>query len=173
MDTYFHVWLGYMYVYDLYIHIYDICNIYTYMHVCLWLGLKMIERHRLVNKLLAEELKNSIHALSIQAKTGINRYVCIKVYIYICVCKYVCINIYIYIYIYMYWYMNKCIYMCMRSLRTTYTHYPFKPEQVIYVCVCKIVCIDIYVCIDIWTYMYVYAYICIFMYAFSYIFPLP
>lgn len=42
-------------------------------------GLKMIERHRLVNKLLAEELKNDIHALSIQAKTG---YIDVNVYVY-------------------------------------------------------------------------------------------
>ena len=32
-------------------------------------GKSMIERHRAVNRVLAEELKNSIHALSIQALT--------------------------------------------------------------------------------------------------------
>ena len=32
-------------------------------------GKKLIDRHRMINKTLAEELKSSIHALSIHAKT--------------------------------------------------------------------------------------------------------
>jgi BolA family transcriptional regulator, general stress-responsive regulator len=32
-------------------------------------GLKLVGRHRIVNRLLADELANSIHALSIHAKT--------------------------------------------------------------------------------------------------------
>ena len=32
-------------------------------------GVKVLERHRLVNKLLADELEGGVHALSIKAKT--------------------------------------------------------------------------------------------------------
>ena len=34
-------------------------------------GLPLIQRHRLVNSVLEDELKNDIHALSIQAKTPV------------------------------------------------------------------------------------------------------
>lgn len=34
-----------------------------------FIGKSLIERHRMVNSCVAEELKNNIHALSIQAKT--------------------------------------------------------------------------------------------------------